>query len=217
MRRWTPTMRAIAGTAGLSRGVWGHGGRPPQDAGDPVRRDGHARHGRGLTLIEALPEWVEDEGDLLEAMLILKQGAEACQGGNAEAEVAMLGMMWKELGRERPEHQVWMTPVRNGGAAGAPSKAAMPSEIHVLVSRGSMMASTHTSRGVVGRDLLGVPLFDVVLRVASRSGEICSPAFGGGRLRSGAALQPLGAAHDGEFGGRPSDHELGIVGLAAQP
>ena len=55
-----------------------------------------------LTLIEALPEWVEDEGDLLEAMLILKQGAEARQGGNAEAEVAMLGMMWKELaGRER--------------------------------------------------------------------------------------------------------------------
>jgi hypothetical protein len=55
-----------------------------------------------LTLIEALPEWVEDEGDLLEAMLILKQGAEALHGGNAEAEVAMLGMMWKELaGRER--------------------------------------------------------------------------------------------------------------------
>ena len=45
---------------------------------------------------------MEDEGDLLEAMLILKQGAEARQGGNAEAEVAMLGMMWKELaGRER--------------------------------------------------------------------------------------------------------------------
>ena len=33
-----------------------------------------------LTLFEALPEWVEDEGDLLEAMLVLKQGAEARQG-----------------------------------------------------------------------------------------------------------------------------------------
>ena len=55
-----------------------------------------------LTLFEALPEWVDDEGDMLEAMLILKQGAEARQGGNADAEVAMLGLMWKELaGRER--------------------------------------------------------------------------------------------------------------------
>ena len=55
-----------------------------------------------LTLFEALPEWVEDEGDLLEAMLVLKQGAEARQGGNADAEVSLLGMMWKELaGRER--------------------------------------------------------------------------------------------------------------------
>lgn len=55
-----------------------------------------------LTLFEAMPEWVEDEGDLLEAMLILKQGAEALKGGNAEAEVAMLGIMWKELAsRER--------------------------------------------------------------------------------------------------------------------
>ena len=55
-----------------------------------------------LTLIEALPEWVEDEGDLLEAMLILQQGVEARKGGNAEAETALLGMMWKELSsRER--------------------------------------------------------------------------------------------------------------------
>ena len=55
-----------------------------------------------LTLIEALPGWVEDEGDLLEAMLILQQGVEARKGGNAEAESALLGMMWKELsGRER--------------------------------------------------------------------------------------------------------------------
>ena len=55
-----------------------------------------------LTLFEALPEWVEDEGDLLDAMLVLKQGAEARQGGNADAEVALLGMMWKELAaRER--------------------------------------------------------------------------------------------------------------------
>ena len=55
-----------------------------------------------LTLFEALPDLVEDEGDLLEAMLILKQGAQALEGGNAEAEIAMLGMMWKELaGRER--------------------------------------------------------------------------------------------------------------------
>jgi len=55
-----------------------------------------------LTLFEALPEWVEDEGDLLEAMLILQQGVEARKGGNAEAETALLGMMWKELSsRER--------------------------------------------------------------------------------------------------------------------
>ena len=55
-----------------------------------------------LTLFEELPRYVEDEGDLLEAMLILKQGSEALEGGNAEAERAMLGMMWKELAsRER--------------------------------------------------------------------------------------------------------------------
>lgn len=54
------------------------------------------------TLIEALPEWVEDEGDLLEAMMIIQQGIEARKGGNAEAEVALLAMMWKELSsRER--------------------------------------------------------------------------------------------------------------------
>ncbi len=65
------------------------------DAGMPVMVE-------ALTLFEALPEWVEDEGDLLEAMLILRQGVEARKGGNAEAETALLGMMWKELsGRER--------------------------------------------------------------------------------------------------------------------
>ena len=55
-----------------------------------------------LTLIEALPELVEDEADLLEAMMVLQQGIEARKGGNAEAEVALLAMMWKTLsGRER--------------------------------------------------------------------------------------------------------------------
>jgi len=55
-----------------------------------------------LTLIEELPEWVEDEGDLLEAMMVLQQGIEARKGGNSEPEVALLAMMWKALsGRER--------------------------------------------------------------------------------------------------------------------
>ena len=49
----------------------------------------------------AARDWPAQE-DLLDAMLVLKQGAEARQGGNADAEVALLGMMWKELAaRER--------------------------------------------------------------------------------------------------------------------
>ena len=50
-----------------------------------------------LTLFEALPEWVEDEADLLDAMLILQQGIQARQGGNAAAEQEMLKMMLAEL------------------------------------------------------------------------------------------------------------------------
>lgn len=52
-----------------------------------------------LTLFEALPEWVEDEADLLDAMLILQQGIQARQGGNASAEQDMLKMMLAELMR----------------------------------------------------------------------------------------------------------------------
>ena len=52
-----------------------------------------------LTLFEALPEWVEDEADLLDAMLILQQGIAAREGGNAQAEVEMLKMMLTELAR----------------------------------------------------------------------------------------------------------------------
>lgn len=52
-----------------------------------------------LTLFEALPEWVEDEADLLDALLILNQGLSALQGGNAEAEQEMLKMMLAELMR----------------------------------------------------------------------------------------------------------------------
>jgi len=52
-----------------------------------------------LTLFEALPEWVEDEADLLDAMLILQQGLQARQGGNAVAEEEMLKLMLAELMR----------------------------------------------------------------------------------------------------------------------
>jgi hypothetical protein len=50
-----------------------------------------------LTLFEALPEWLEDEADLLDAMLILQQGRNALQGGNATAEEEMLKLMLAEL------------------------------------------------------------------------------------------------------------------------
>jgi hypothetical protein len=50
-----------------------------------------------LTLFEALPEWVEDEADLLDAMLILQQGLTARKGGNAAAEEEMLKLMLAEL------------------------------------------------------------------------------------------------------------------------
>lgn len=50
-----------------------------------------------LTLFEALPEWLEDEADLLDAMLILQQGYKALQGGNAKAEEEMLKLMLAEL------------------------------------------------------------------------------------------------------------------------
>ena len=52
-----------------------------------------------LTLFEALPEWVEEEADLLDAMLILQQGLQARQGGNAMAEEEMLKLMLAELMR----------------------------------------------------------------------------------------------------------------------
>ena len=55
-----------------------------------------------LTLMEALPEVVDDEADLMEAMLVLQQGIEALKGGNAESQVTLLAMMWKTLSeRER--------------------------------------------------------------------------------------------------------------------
>jgi hypothetical protein len=45
---------------------------------------------------------VDDEADLLEAMLVLQQGIEALKGGNAESQVTLLAMMWKTLSeRER--------------------------------------------------------------------------------------------------------------------
>ncbi len=50
-----------------------------------------------LTLFEELPEWLDDEADLLDAMLILKQGLSARQGGNATTEVEMLKLMLAEL------------------------------------------------------------------------------------------------------------------------
>ena len=50
-----------------------------------------------LTLFEELPEWCEDEADLLDAMLVLQQGLTARQGGNASAEVEMLKLMLAEL------------------------------------------------------------------------------------------------------------------------
>jgi hypothetical protein len=50
-----------------------------------------------LTLFEALPEWLDDEADLLDAMLILQQGRAALQGGNATAEQEMLKLMLAEL------------------------------------------------------------------------------------------------------------------------
>ncbi len=52
-----------------------------------------------LTLFEALPEWVEEEADLLDAMLILQQGIQARHGGNASSEQEMLKMMLAELMR----------------------------------------------------------------------------------------------------------------------
>ena len=55
-----------------------------------------------LTLMEAFPEVVDDEADLMEAMLVLQQGIEALKGGNAESQVTLLAMMWKTLSeRER--------------------------------------------------------------------------------------------------------------------
>lgn len=50
-----------------------------------------------LTLFEELPEWVEDEADLLDAILILQQGLSARQGGNASAEEELLKLMLAEL------------------------------------------------------------------------------------------------------------------------
>ena len=50
-----------------------------------------------LTFFEELPEWCEDEADLLDAMLVLQQGLTARQGGNASAEVEMLKLMLAEL------------------------------------------------------------------------------------------------------------------------
>ena len=50
-----------------------------------------------LTLFEALPEWLDDEADLLDAMLILQQGRNALQGGNATAEEELLKLMLAEL------------------------------------------------------------------------------------------------------------------------
>jgi len=52
-----------------------------------------------LTLFEALPEWVDDEADLLDSMLILQQGLQARKGGNATAEEEMLKLMLAELMR----------------------------------------------------------------------------------------------------------------------
>ncbi len=50
-----------------------------------------------LTLFEALPEWLDDEADLLDAMLILQQGRNALKGGNATAEEELLKLMLAEL------------------------------------------------------------------------------------------------------------------------